>query len=151
MIFVTVGTSEPFDRLLRALEALPRGEQLIVQRGASSITVGGARCIDFMPYEQLIAHMRVARVVVMHAGVGSVLAARRSGKVPIVVPRLARHGEAVDDHQVEFARRLDAAGLVRLVEDPAELPTALAEQLPAANGSAGAGALVAELRAYLRA
>jgi UDP-N-acetylglucosamine transferase subunit ALG13 len=42
------------------------------------------------------------------------------------VPRLRRYGEAVDDHQVHFARRLAERGLVMLAEDPEGLPEALA-------------------------
>ena len=40
----------------------------------------------------------------------------------MVVPRLRRFGEAVDDHQLLLGRRLHEAELVDLVEDPADLP-----------------------------
>ena len=43
--------------------------------------------------------------------------ARRCGKRPIVVPRRLHLGEAVDDHQLPIARRLDATGIVTLLED----------------------------------
>ena len=68
-----------------------------------------------------------ARVVVTHAGVGSVLVALGAGKRPVVVPRRGRFGEAVDDHQVDFARRFEQAGLVTLVEDADGLEDALAQ------------------------
>lgn len=56
--------------------------------------------------------MREADVIVTHAGVGSALAAIRAGHRAVYVPRRARHGEHVDDHQVEMARELDRRGLV---------------------------------------
>lgn len=56
--------------------------------------------------------MREADVVVTHAGVGSALAAMRAGRRAIYVPRRRRHGEHVDDHQVEMARELNRRGLV---------------------------------------
>ena len=153
MIFVTVGTYEvPFDRLLRAVERLPAREQLVVQHGPSAIRPPGATCFDFLPYERVVAHVRDARVVVSHAGVGSVLVALANGKRPVVVPRLRRFGEVVDDHQLAFARRLRREGLVDLVEDPDCLPAALAAA--GANGSAPAGrggSLAGELRRYLEA
>jgi UDP-N-acetylglucosamine transferase subunit ALG13 len=128
VILVTVGTNEArFDRLLRALDVLPGGEELVVQHGPSAVRPTGATCVDFLPFDDLAAEIRRARVVITHAGVGSTIASLLNGKRPLVVPRLARHGEAVDDHQVAFGRRLHDAGLVRFVEDPALLLEAVAE------------------------
>jgi UDP-N-acetylglucosamine transferase subunit ALG13 len=59
--------------------------------------------------------------VVCHAGDGSILAAVRAGHVPVVLPRLARYGEAVDDHQLELAAHLSLARHVIAVADPADL------------------------------
>lgn len=133
MIFVTVGTNEArFDRLLAALDALPEGTDLFVQHGPSSIRPAGATCADYLGFDEIVEKMKHARAVVTHAGVGSVLTALLSGTRPIVVPRLQRFGEAVDDHQLEFGRRAERAGLVILVEDAADLPGAIArlEQSP---------------------
>jgi UDP-N-acetylglucosamine transferase subunit ALG13 len=152
VIFVTIGTSEPFDRLLRALDALPGTEEVIVQRGASGIDLTAARSFDFLAYDEFVAHIRAARVVVAHAGAGSVMTCLACGKRPVVVPRLRRFGETSDDHQLAFGRRLAEAGLATLVEDPERLPEALAN---GAGGTAsavnGSGGLVRELRAYLTA
>jgi UDP-N-acetylglucosamine--N-acetylmuramyl-(pentapeptide) pyrophosphoryl-undecaprenol N-acetylglucosamine transferase len=127
MILVTVGMQPvPFDRLIGALEALGDGEELVVQTGASKLRPANAVCHEFLDHDALIEHLGRARVVIAHAGEGSTLLAMGAGKKPILVPRLAELGEHPDDHQHEFARRLDAAGLVRLVEDPAELPAIVA-------------------------
>lgn len=151
MIFVTVGTNEArFDRLLRAVDALGADGELVVQHGPSSIRPARARCIEYLSYDEIVELMRTADVVVTHAGVGSVMTALTNGKRPIVVPRLRRFDEAVDDHQLEFARSLAASGLVRLVEDPAELGGALDGLEPVDPVAFGpARRLVAELRAYL--
>lgn len=133
MIFVTVGTNEArFDRLLAALDGLPDGTDLFVQHGPSSIRPAGAACAEYLSFDEIVEKMRAARAVVTHAGVGSVLTALLSGARPIVVPRLQRYGEAVDDHQLEFGQRAERAGLVTLVEDAADLPSAIArhEQSP---------------------
>jgi UDP-N-acetylglucosamine transferase subunit ALG13 len=59
-------------------------------------------------------------VVVTHAGVGSVLSVLNQGKIPVILPRRAAHGEMIDDHQVEFAELITARSLAVSV-DPAEL------------------------------
>jgi UDP-N-acetylglucosamine transferase subunit ALG13 len=148
MIFVTIGTSEPFDRLLDAVPVVD--ERVVVQAGRSRVQPKGAEIFDFLPFDDVDQLMREARVIVMHAGVGSVLAAVRNGKRPLVVPRLRRFGEAVDDHQLEFARRLDGRGLVRLVEDPQQLAAAVAQLGKSAEISVRPPLLATEIRAYVR-
>jgi UDP-N-acetylglucosamine transferase subunit ALG13 len=152
MIFVTVGTNEaPFDRLIRALERIPAGEPLVVQTGASAVRPAAATCFEHLPFDVLSDYVRRARTVVTHAGVGSVLVALSNGKRPVVVPRLARHGEAVDDHQLTFASRFARAGLVTLVEDEDALPEALAASAdlgPRARPVADSR-LTSELNGYL--
>ena len=63
----------------------------------------------------------------------------RERKRPVVVPRLQRFGEAVDDHQVGFARRLAAAD-VSARRDGRALRAALAEAEPAGRGGRGRAA-----------
>lgn len=129
MIVVTVGTNEArFDRLLRAVAELDVDEPLFVQHGPSDVRPPNAECVDYLSFAELVERLRRARVVVTHAGVGSVVSALSAGKVPIVVPRLRRFGEAVDDHQVPFGRLLERQQLVRFVEDPARLAAAVAER-----------------------
>ena len=150
MIFVTLGTQAfQLDRLLRALDALPGDEELVVQCGRATFRPARAEWHDHMGYEELIDHLQRARVVVCHAGVGSVLTALEHGRRPVVVPRLHSFGEAVDDHQVPFARRLAKAGYVTLVEDLDRLPDALAEEQPLAHRTTGDAGLAADLKDYL--
>jgi len=130
MIFVTVGThQQPFERLIRALASVD-GDALVVQYGYAKRPPGVARAVAFMTYPEMLRHFREADAVVTHAGVGSILGATDAGHVPIVVPRLKRHGEHVDDHQVQFVRALEGAGKVRVVEDVDRLPVALADVPP---------------------
>jgi UDP-N-acetylglucosamine transferase subunit ALG13 len=151
VILVTLGTLHfPFDRLLRALDDLPQDEELIVQCRAPGPLPARARSVPDLPFDELAETMRAARVVVCHAGVGSILTAVANGKRPVTVPRLVRFGEAVDDHQLAFARRLAEAGLVTLVEDPAELARAVAAPGTAPPPALGVNALALDLRSTLR-
>ena len=139
MIFITVGTNHArFDRLLAPFLSWDGHEELVVQHGPSSLRPAmAASCMDFLPFEESVAMMEAARVVVTHAGVGSVLLALEHDKRPVVVARLHRFGEAVDDHQEAFGARLAQEGLVRLVDLERE-------------GAAGLLAAVDESRAALR-
>jgi beta-1,4-N-acetylglucosaminyltransferase len=149
VIFVTLGTQAyQFDRLLRGLDGVG-DEELVVQGGASTHRPAGAAWFDYLEYPELVEYLRRARAVVSHAGVGSVITAVAQGKRPLVVPRLHRYGEAVDDHQLPFARRLAEIGLLTLVEDPAGLPAALADPPALEPRPAGESTIAADLRGYL--
>lgn len=150
MILVTIGTSVPFDRLLEGVRRIRTDERVIVQRGLSGWCADSVECVDFMSYPALVEHVRSARLVVTHAGVGSILVCLQNGKRPIVTPRLHRFGEAVDDHQVDLGRRLHDAGVVTLVEDLDLLPGVVEAAAPATREALPARrALADDLREYL--
>jgi UDP-N-acetylglucosamine transferase subunit ALG13 len=87
---------------------------------------------------------------VTHAGVGTIMTALANGKHPVVMPRLARFGEAIDDHQLGLARRLAEAGYVTLAEDEKTLADAVAGGPAPTNGRRnGNGHLARELREFL--
>ena len=139
MIFVTVGTTHfQFDRLLSAVAALDTSQELIVQRGPSRVPLDNARVVDFLSFDELNEHVRNAEIVITHAGVGSIMVALSLGKRPVVVPRLQRFGEAVDDHQVQVATQLHQTGRVRAVLD---LPR-LGEVVASAKDADGEGGLM---------
>ncbi len=141
MIFATVGSTQiPFRRFMRALESLP-GERLLVQHGPVDPPPGAARTNAFMQFPEMIESMEAAEVVVCHAGAGSILCALRAGHTPVVVPRLKRYQETVDDHQVEFSRALAAEGKVIAVEDLDELGAAVAAAPPRRSAEDRSGLL----------
>jgi UDP-N-acetylglucosamine transferase subunit ALG13 len=150
MIFVSVGTHEaPFDRLLRAVYDLGLDEELVVQHGPSLLRSEGAVEAEFLSFDEVVNYIRAARAVVMHAGVGSVMLSLANGKRPIVMARLREFGEHVDDHQVELARRLDANGLVTLVESAESLADALRQGAEPSGQKNNAPWLGTDLAEYL--
>src|SRR5262249_12079264 len=124
MIVFTIGTSEPFDRLVSVADAVAEfgGERVVVQGGHSRCRLKTAELVNFVAYGELLRLVAEARIVVTHAGAGSALLALGQGKRPILVPRRRRYGEAIDDHQVMFAERMAALGLAHVVADPEDLP-----------------------------
>ncbi len=126
LLLVTVGTDHhPFDRLVRWVDAwLASGAvplRCLMQIGTSAPPQGPAAWQVYLEFEALHRAMAEAAVVVCHGGPGTILGARQAGVIPVVVPRQARLGEHVDDHQVLFTRRLAASGHIRVVETEAQL------------------------------
>jgi UDP-N-acetylglucosamine transferase subunit ALG13 len=129
-VFVTTGTDRfPMDRLVAWVDhwmasAAARGVRCIVQRGTSR-RPEHASSEPFVPFEAIVREIEAASAVVTHAGTGSVMLARKLGAIPIVIPRERRFGEAVDDHQVAFARRMAKLGEIVLATDEQQLIDAL--------------------------
>lgn len=152
MILVTTGTNgAPFDRLLTVVDRFQTDEEIIVQHGPSTTRPAGATCIEFLPFDRLGQLVEAARVVVTHAGVGSILLCLTRGRTPIVVPRLACFGEAVDDHQRLLACRLAADGVVETTEEPEYLPQLVRVHDPLASRQpvGGKSPIAADLNRYL--
>ena len=96
-----------------------------MQHGSAPAPPEAAAAAPYLSFAETVAYVERASVVVTHAGVGSFLVARRAGHVPVMVPRLRRLGEHVDDHQVQFARALEEQGDAIAVLDVAGLPGAV--------------------------
>ena len=135
MTFVTVGNAtEPFRRLLEAVEALAGADLLpapvVIQSGNNPGFVSAtATTRSFFSMDEFEAHVRRARLVVAHAGAGTVLHALAAGKVPVVMPRRAKYGEHIDDHQAEFVEHLAKLDRVIPAWEPADLPAAMQRAL----------------------
>jgi UDP-N-acetylglucosamine--N-acetylmuramyl-(pentapeptide) pyrophosphoryl-undecaprenol N-acetylglucosamine transferase len=129
-VVVTLGSMHhPMTRLVNQLNAvLPENAEVVWQLGHTPAIAGmqAARIEEFLTHDELTDLMAESHVVVCHAGVGSALQAMSVGKSPILVPRLIEHGEHVDDHQEQIARRLGGLGLATPV-DAAALTTEVIE------------------------
>jgi UDP-N-acetylglucosamine--N-acetylmuramyl-(pentapeptide) pyrophosphoryl-undecaprenol N-acetylglucosamine transferase len=120
--FVSVGThSQPFDRLLRAVDTARARELLpapcIAQVGPSRVSSSrwsGAGTLSPSEFEGRVAG---AQYVVGHCGAGLIAAALRAGRRPIVMARRASLHEHVDDHQLQLAAKLADCDLVVHVTD----------------------------------
>ena len=132
VVVVSVGTDHHrFDRLIDWLEIWDGASaaDVRVQHGSSRPMRGGENR-PFLPPDELAGWMRQASAVVLQGGPGGIVDALRAGVRPIAVPRLARLGEAVDDHQVAFVRRMSERGLVTVVTSAAQLSAALGSLEP---------------------
>jgi UDP-N-acetylglucosamine transferase subunit ALG13 len=119
---IVVGThTDPFDRLLMlCAEAIAQGvlpEPIIAQVGPSRVALPGADVHGFLAPDRMAEAITHAEVIVSHGGAGSISAGLRTGHRPIVLGRMALHGEHFDDHQQQLMRKLAAADLVVALED----------------------------------
>jgi len=133
VILASVGThGQEFPRFFELLRALD--DEIVVQYGHNPPPEGFSHAVPFMAFDEMLAWMYKADVVVTHAGVGSILCARETGHLPIVVPRLAKLGEHVDDHQVEITRTLEKRGHVIAIEEADGLQDAVSQAIARRNG-----------------
>ena len=119
MIFVTVGMhTKGFDRLLKRMDeiAATSGEEVVMQIGQTSFRPQNAKWFDFTDETGIKEWCGKARVVVTHPAM-SILDAQEQGKPVIVVPRLKKYNEVINDHQLSFARELEKQGKVIAVYD----------------------------------
>ena len=114
--FVALGTRhEPFDRLLQAVDAAVAEGLLpgpvVAQSGHTRYRPAHFDTVAWLDPAQVEAAAGRARYVVCNSGSGSIGAALRHGRRPLVLPRRHDEGEHVDDHHVQIARKLEQMGL----------------------------------------
>ena len=109
MIFVTVGSEKfPFNRLIKEINKLKINEEIFMQIGSCKfIPFGYHPWKRFISFEAMIKNIKKARIIITHAGVGTILLCKKNNKIPIVIPRRKKFKEHVDDHQLELTKKLN--------------------------------------------
>ena len=130
--FVSIGNSpRQFTRLLeevrRIAPYLP--QPVVIQHGRTEFHDPNLRHFAFTEEAEFVSLLEQCRLFISHGGGGSVLTAIRMGKVPVVVPRLARFDEHVDDHQRALASELAGQDQVVAVEEIGDLLQACQEAI----------------------
>ena len=128
MIFVTVGSQEPFDRLISAVDEWARLRALsdvFAQIASSTLHPRHIRFTQFVGPPEFNRIMGETRIIVAHAGMGSIISALELGKPIVVMPRRAEFRETRNDHQVATAERFGAQGRIIVAMDENELPVKL--------------------------
>ena len=128
MIFVTVGSQEPFDRLIRAIDewAHARGRSdVFAQIGNSNFHPKHIEFTKFIAPAEFNRVIESAKVIVAHAGMGSIISALELGRPIVVMPRRGKLHETRNDHQFATAERFGAQGRVIVAHDQKDLPEKL--------------------------
>lgn len=120
MIFVTVGTQkQQFTRLLEMLEKSEelKNDEIIVQSGYTKYESNRLKLIDFVSFEKMEEYIDKSEFVISHGGVGSIFTALKRNKRVLVVPRLSKYKEHINDHQLEICEQLEKDDFILYLKD----------------------------------
>ena len=130
-IFITLGSQKfQFNRLLKAVDELCEkgivdAEGVFAQIGYSDYLPRSFEYKQFLDRDEFDKEMGKADIVITHGGTGAIIGAVKKGKKVIAVPRLAKYGEHVDDHQLQLIKQFDDLNLICSCQDTSELEAAL--------------------------
>lgn len=132
MIFASVGSMLPFDRLVMAVDAWAAAnpsEEVFLQIGRGEYEPKHAPFVRMMPHTEYRRRLDDCDLFVAHVGMGSILQSLETRKQLLMLPRLAALKEHTTDHQLHTAARFrDVEGLL-IVDDVAELQAAMTRLL----------------------
>lgn len=108
MIFIALGTQKfQMNRLLKMVDQLCESgaitETVFAQKGASDYQPKFYLSEDFLDSERFQQKIEQCDLLITHGGVATIISGLKMKKPVVVVPRLAKYGEHIDDHQVEIA------------------------------------------------
>ena len=129
-LFVLAGTQRfPFGRLICALNHLVESglympEEIVMQASVFPVEPRFTHH-RFIPKDEFSRLLDEAEVVVTHGGVNSIMAPMEQGRPLVIVPRMKRYGEHIDDHQLEISEMMEVKYGVIVVRDMRLLPQAI--------------------------
>jgi len=123
-IFVTVGSGPlQFERLIKVCDNLDAKKyKMLIQKGSCNYIPKNYKYIDY--FKNNIDFQKTVQntdIVIGHGGAGTIIDVLSKGKKLIVVPRLKKYKEAVDDHQIELAQFFEKQKKLYLCLDEKEL------------------------------
>ena len=136
MIFITIGTQEPFDRLIQVCDELAGkfdNELFFAQVSTGIYKVRNMKIVDFlspMEFEQVFSK---AKLIISHAGIGTIVSAMLLNKPIVVLPRLASLGEHRSEHQLATAQKMRELNYVHTCFSSEELFNKICELIASQN------------------
>ena len=116
-VFVATGTTS-FPRLTAFFlqKGIPENSEFFFQHAQENFpsSFSGSARLDRDEFQE---KLQWADKVIIHAGAGTIYDAVAAGHQPLLVPRLLRHREVVNDHQLELAHALQNMGNAVVCED----------------------------------
>jgi UDP-N-acetylglucosamine transferase subunit ALG13 len=142
MIFLTVGTQEPFDRLVRAVDAWAATHDTPVFGQLGRLTSDSYRPANFA-FESFISadafqeRLEASTLMVGHAGMGSIISALTFGKPLLMMARRAALGEHRNEHQLATAARFSGRPGIHVAAEADAVGPLIDRLLDTANTAAG--------------
>lgn len=136
MIFVTAGTTNfPFRRLEKLVIQLHKifPEQQIIFQNVSVPEIAfpdNVRVEEDVPPAIFEHYLRTAKIIVAHAGYATVMQSLKHASCkPLIMPRLARFREHVNDHQLHFAKYMYKRKLISIIQSPEDIKPVLSKNI----------------------
>jgi len=130
MIFASVGSMLPFDRLTRAVDEWAGANPatpVFLQIGAGQYLPRHAQWARMVTHDDYLRRLRQCDLFVAHVGIGSIIQALEIGTRMVMLPRLASLGEHTTEHQLHTAAHFgDSPGLT-IVDTTQALQAAMSE------------------------
>ncbi len=140
MIFVTVGTDWPFDRLIEQVDSWAsenkRSDVFAQIAGSAAYQPRAMAFAEYLQPQEFTQRMVDASVIVAHAGMGTILTALQFRKPIILFPRRLALKETRNDHQLATAHHLKKTMQIRVALDEVELRVQL-DQIDSLEPSSG--------------
>lgn len=156
MIFVTVGTDLPFDRMMRVVDswACDHGRRdVFAQIGDGGWEPEYIEFAHFLQPPDFKRRFDAASLIISHAGMGTILTALMRGKPILVMPKRASLHEHRSEHQVATARCMRERYGVQVAKDESQLMSILCclpdFSAPAPIGPVATGPLIDSLRSFI--
>ena len=127
MIFLTVGTYPlQFDRLVEGADIAVRDglieEEIFAQIGACNYRPKHIEYAEMLVKSEFDDYFKKADSIVGHAGMGTISMALEESKPILVMARMSKYKEHVNDHQVSTADMFEKLGHVLVAHTANELP-----------------------------
>lgn len=131
MIFVTVGSQKfQFNRLLEEIDRLIykkkiKSNEVFAQVGYSTYKPKFYTYKEFLDKDEFTKKIDTSDIIITHGGTGSIITSIKKGKKVIGIPRSAKYGEHVDNHQFEIIEQFSNSNFIYSVTDIKKLECAI--------------------------
>jgi UDP-N-acetylglucosamine transferase subunit ALG13 len=156
MIFVSVGMQMPFDRLCGAVDEWAgrnKRKDVFMQIGETKWSPTHCNFERMISPPEFRQHIEQASLLIMHAGIGSIVTGIECGVPMILMPRLARLKETRNDHQTATLRRLGHLPGIKVCGDEQELVNELTnfnfDERPIEIGPDASPQLIQKLQSFI--
>lgn len=108
MIFLTTGTQLPFDRLVRCVDEVAErlDEDIFGQIGKAGYVPTHFQFQEMVSPKEFGEMVAKARVVIGHAGIGTILTGAKYNKPVLMMARRQELGEHRNNHQLATAKQM---------------------------------------------
>lgn len=124
MIFVTIGTQVPFDRMIEAVDEIApllKGKEIVTQALGLKYQPQYLKTLDYISPADFKNYVNNAELIISHAGTGTILSVAQMEKPLIVFPRSGKLKETRNDHQMATCRMMEKISGLQVAYDKEQL------------------------------